>query len=182
MKVLGIIGSPRHNGNTHILVNKILEGSASSGHTVKEIFLAKYKINECNGCHACWRGKECPEMDDMNNFFPLISESDVLIFGTPVYWYGPTALIKAFLDRFVYFNSPENRNKIEGKKAIIVSPYEEEGFEAAKPLIEMFEKSFDYLKIELIGKILAPGVDKKGDVTKFQDIINQAINLGKSIH
>jgi multimeric flavodoxin WrbA len=30
----------------------------------------------------------------MNTLYPTIIESDAIIFGTPVYWYGPTALMK----------------------------------------------------------------------------------------
>jgi multimeric flavodoxin WrbA len=55
--------------------------------------------------------------------YPKIIEADVIIFGTPVYWYGPTALMKAFIDRFVYFNCPENRAK-SGKAANI--PFEDD--------------------------------------------------------
>lgn len=53
----------------------------------------------------------------MNGFYQKIIDSDILVFGTPVYWYAPTAIMKAFIDRFVYFNCPENREKIRGKNS-----------------------------------------------------------------
>jgi multimeric flavodoxin WrbA len=40
----------------------------------------------------------------VNRIYPKIIEADAIIFGTPVYWYGPTALMKAFSDRFAYFS------------------------------------------------------------------------------
>jgi len=117
----------------------------------------------------------------MNNLYPKIIESDIIIFGTPVYWYGPTALMKAFLDRFVFFNCPENREKIRGMKAILAVPFEEDNVETAEPLIRMFEKSFEYLEMVLIEKIIVPGVGKKGEVLKKQEVLDSCYELGKNL-
>ena len=46
----------------------------------------------------------CSKHDSMEALYPKITECDALILGTPVYWYGPTAIMKCFMDRFVYFN------------------------------------------------------------------------------
>jgi multimeric flavodoxin WrbA len=180
-KVLGVCGSPRKNGNTDILVSRILEGAEEAGAKTESIFLKKLKIKECNGCHTCWKGKECSKKDDMNGLYRKIGESDVIIFGTPVYWYGPTAIMKGFVDRFVYFNCPENRKKIRGKSAVLAVPFEEDDIDAATPLVTMFEKSLDYLEMILAGKILAPGVGEKGDILKKVDLLEEAHRLGKDI-
>ena len=63
-KVLGIVGSPRKKGNTHILVSRILEGAETEGATTDLVLLSKLKIRECNGCHACWKGNSCAKRDD----------------------------------------------------------------------------------------------------------------------
>jgi multimeric flavodoxin WrbA len=180
-KILGIMGSPRKNGNTHILLSKILESAKDYGAITDILFLNDLNINECDGCHSCWKGNQCSKNDDMNNIYPKIIESDIIIFGTPVYWYGPTALMKGFIDRFVFFNCPENRVKIRGKMAILVVPFEEEKVETAESLIKMFEKSFDYLEMKLIEKIIVPGVGDKGEVLKKQDILNSCYELGKNL-
>ena len=180
-KILGVMGSPRKNGNTHVLVSKILEGAREVGASTELLLLADFEIKDCDGCHTCWKGNECSKLDDMNSFFSKILESDVIIFGTPVYWYGPTALIKAFLDRFVYFNSPENRKKIKGISAVIVIPYEEDSLDTAKPLIEMFELSLKYLEIPLIEKIIVPGVTKKGEVAQKEEIMEKCFSLGEKL-
>jgi len=180
-QILGIIGSPRINGNTHVLVSKILEGAEKEGAKGDIIFLNDLNIKECDGCHSCWKGNECSKCDDMNNLYPKIIESNVIIFGTPVYWYGPTALMKAFLDRFVYFNCPENREKIRGTAAILVVPFEEDDLETAEPLVKMFEKSFDYLEIPLIEKIIVPEVGEKGAILKKQERLDKCYELGKNL-
>jgi multimeric flavodoxin WrbA len=180
-KILGIMGSPRRNGNTHILVSRMLEGAESEGARGDILFLNDLAIKECNGCHTCWEGKECSKNDDMNRIYPQIIESDAIIFGTPVYWYGPTALMKGFIDRFVYFNCPENREKIKGKPAVLAIPFEEEDPQTAALLVSFFEKSLEFLEMNLIGTILVPGVTRKGEIKEKGAKLQEAYELGKRL-
>jgi multimeric flavodoxin WrbA len=177
-KILAVMGSPRKKGNTHLLISKILEGARSEGAKGEIIFLDDLTIRECDGCHVCWKGKECNKDDDMNGIYPRIAESAGIVFGTPVYWYGPTALIKAFLDRLVYFNCPENRKYIKGKPAVLAVPCEEENPATADLVKAMFEKSLEYLEMNLIGTIIVPGVTKRGEIIKKQSPLEEAYNLG----
>ena len=177
-KVLGIVGSPRKEGNTDLLVDRVLEGAESRGATVDKVYLKGLNIQECDGCHTCWQGKDCSKNDDMNGLYPQIVEHDVIVFGTPVYWYGPTALMKAFIDRFVYFNCPENRESITGKSAVIAIPFEDDQPEAASLLVTFFQKCFDYLEMKLVGQILVPGVTEKGEIRRRTDSLEQAYQLG----
>ena len=162
--ILGIIGSPRKGGNTQVIVDQALGGAAHNGAETDTLFLADMHIKECIGCHACWRGKPCTQGDDMNDLFDVIASADGFVFGTPVYWYGPTAIIKAFLDRFVYFNCPEHRGMVKGKPVILAVPFEETGPDMADLTVKMFELSFGYLEMNLAGTIIAPGVTKVGEV------------------
>jgi multimeric flavodoxin WrbA len=180
-KILGVVGSPRRNGNTHILVSKILEGAKEEGALVDILFLNDLNIQECDGCHACWEGKQCSKCDDMSDIYPKIIESDIIIFGTPVYWYGPTALMKGFIDRFVFFNCPENRVKIKGKLAVIAVPFEEENPETAALLVSFFEKSLQYLEMDLIAKIIVPGVSRKGEILEKGDRLEEAYTMGRGL-
>jgi len=180
-RILAVMGSPRRNGNTHILVSKIVEGAGANGAVVDELFLGELTIGECDGCHACWKGKECSKNDDMRDIYPAIIQSDVIIFGTPVYWYGPTALMKAFIDRFVYFNCPENRQKIKGLSAALAVPFEDDDIETACGVVEFFQKSLAYLEIKLLGQIIVPGVGEKGAIRSKSQYLQQAYDLGHSI-
>lgn len=178
-KMLGIIGSPRKKGNTDILVNKILDGAKEEGVEVETLFLNDLNIKECDGCHACWKNSQCSKKDDMNDIYPKIIENDIIIFGTPVYWYGPTALMKMFMDRFVYFNCPENRSKIKGKGAVLVVPFEEDNPAAVKPLLIFFDECFQYLGMKLLGKIIVPGITLRGEILKKDNYLKEAFDLGK---
>jgi multimeric flavodoxin WrbA len=116
--------------------------------------------------------------DDMNRVYPRIEESDFLVFGTPVYWYGPSALMKAFIDRFVYFNCTENRKKIRGKRAAIAVPFEEKNPETALPVVDFFERCFRYLEVELAARVIVPGVTRRGEVRARVDVMDEAYHAG----
>ena len=175
------MGSPRKKGNTDILVDRILDGAKNAGAEVEKVHLKNLNIKECDGCYACWKGKECPKKDDMNDLYPMIASADVIVFGTPVYWFGPTALLKALIDRLIYFNCPENRAKIAGKAAIIASPFEDTDMDTTAPMLAFFEKCFDYLEMKPAGRILVPGVAAKGDILAKSDALEQAYRLGGSL-
>ncbi len=180
-RVLGVVGSPRKRGNTSILVARILEGAAEAGAETETVLLGDLEIADCDGCLVCWQGEDCCKQDDMNALYPKIIRADVLVLGTPVYWYGPTALMKAFIDRFVYFNCPDNRAKIRGKSVAVAVPYEEEGEEAAELMVPFFEKCCRYLEVNLVGSILVPGVGEAGAIRGKSERLQEAFELGKRL-
>ncbi len=180
-KILAVVGSPRRNGNTHLLISRLLEGAREKGAHTSIVLLGELRIAECDGCHACWQGRECSKHDDMNTLYPRIMETDVLVFGTPVYWYGPTALMKACIDRFVYFNFPENRSRIAGKSAALVIPLEETDPDAWAPVTDFFARSLQYLEMNIAGAVIAPGVGARGEITEHPELLQAAYELGKSL-
>lgn len=180
-KILGIVGSPRKGGNTHVLVSRILEGAREGGADTETILLGELRIRECDGCHACWRGKPCSKDDDMATLYPKIMECDAIVLGTPVYWYGPTALMKGFIDRFVYFNCPAHRKCVRNKPAVIAVPYEDDSDRTADLLVRFFRKSLDYLEMRLVGKVLAPGVTKRGEVRRRKGSMDEAFREGRKL-
>jgi multimeric flavodoxin WrbA len=180
-KVLAVVGSPRKGGNTEILLAKIAAGAQAGGAQVETIRLGDLQIRECDGCHACWRGRPCSKDDDMRPLYPRIAASDILVFGTPVYWYGPTALMKAFIDRFVYFNNEANRPMVRGKRAVVAVVLEETHEPTWRPVIEFFEKSLGYLEMKLAGTIVVPGVGKKGEIREHPERLEEACRLGSTL-
>ncbi|TCL54402.1 NADPH-dependent FMN reductase [Hydrogenispora ethanolica] len=180
-RILGIVGSPRRNGNTHRLVDAVLQGARDGGGVTELIFLNDLHIKECDGCHACWRSDRCVKQDDMSRLYARIGASDAVVFGTPVYWYGPTALMKGFIDRFVYFNCPDHRGMVRGKPAGIVVPFEETAEQTAAPLLTFFELSLAFLEMPIAGTVLVPGVTRVGEVTDQPGRLQEAQQLGKRL-
>lgn len=180
-QILAVVGSPRQGGNTDLLVAKVAEGARAAGAAVETVRLGELQIRECDGCHACWRGRPCSKDDDMQALFPKIAASEVLVFATPVYWYGPTALMKAFMDRFVYFNSEANRRLVRGKRAAVAVVLEETHEQTWRPVVEFFERSLAYLEMNLVDTIVVPGVGSKGEILKHPQQLEAARALGSQL-
>ncbi len=98
-----------------------------------------------------------------------------------MYWYGPTAIMKAFIDRLVVFNRPQGRPLIEGKDALLVSAWEETGMEAAEPLLRLFEMSFRYLGLRFIDRLLIDAAGPKGIVRDMPGVLDRAREVGRRL-
>jgi multimeric flavodoxin WrbA len=177
MKVLALIGSPRREGNSDLLVDQILKGSRAKGHTAEKIFLYDYTISLCVDCRSCKKGDYvCSIKDEMQRIYPLMATADVIVFGTPLYWYVTTAKMKMLLDRMRPF--VENK-KLRGKRAVVVAP-SAEGPEACDPMLEMFRLCFEYLEMEFVGKILVKAYEK-GEIRENREEMEKAYEFGTSL-
>jgi multimeric flavodoxin WrbA len=182
MKLSAFLGSPRVGGNTDALSARLIDGARSSGIEAESIAIRDLEIQPCTGCGRCWnKGKPCVFSDDMTGAYARISGADVLLFATPVYWYGPTAIMKAFIDRLVVFNRPQGKPSVEGKAAILVTAYEEEGPEAAEPLVKMFELCFRYLGLRFIDRLVVDGLGPKGAVLAKPAALERAAEIGRGL-
>jgi len=177
MKILALIGSPRRKGNTDALVEQILKGSRTKGHTTEKLYLYDYTISLCIDCRNCKKGDYvCCINDEMQQIYPKMEEADLIIFGTPLYWYGPTAKMKLLVDRMRPFVA---NGKLKGKKAVVVTP-SAEGAKACGPLLEMFRMSFEYLGMEFAGKVLVKAYEK-GEILTNKREMERAYELGASL-
>jgi multimeric flavodoxin WrbA len=117
MKVLGIVGSPRRNGNTEILMAHTLKAVTESGLDTELICLAGKDIRGCNACMACSKKEECPIDDDLFPIYLKMKEVDGIILSSPVYFGSATAVIKALMERTGYisrYNGETFKGKVGG--------------------------------------------------------------------
>ncbi|WP_290395798.1 flavodoxin family protein, partial [uncultured Duncaniella sp.] len=100
MKVIGINGSARKNGNTTLIISKVFDELNKEGIECELIQLADYEILPCRGCFACkGRGNCVFTNDGFAEIFNLMVEADGIILGSPVYSADVSAKMKAFLER-----------------------------------------------------------------------------------
>ncbi len=177
MRVLGLVGSPRKDSNTDLVVSRILDGAAANNHAVEKLYLYGLDLKPCMDCRACKQGNyRCILNDDMQQIYPKLEAADVIIFGTPLYWYGPTAQMKLLIDRLRPFIASK---KLKGKKAVLVVP-SEEGAQACTHIVGMFDSSFSYLEITIMGKIL-PTASERAEVKNQPQTLTDAFEVGKSL-
>ena len=176
MKILALNGSARKRGNTDILIDRILKGCKEKGYKTEKLNLYDYEILPCIDCRECKKGDYvCTLNDGMKKIYPKMEKADLIIFGTPNYWNGPTGKMKLLIDRMRPF--VPNR-KLEGKKWVVVSP-SAEGPKSCKLLVEMLRLSFDYLGMKYAGKVLVKAYEK-GEIEKNQKALGKAFEFGIS--
>lgn len=102
MKILILNGSPRKLGNTNYALKVIAEGiKAHTDNEVEIVDVTKLKVGPCIACEACKKnGGSCVIKDDGIELMDKVCAADVLILGTPIYWCGMSAQLKAVVDRF----------------------------------------------------------------------------------
>ncbi len=100
MKITVLNGSPRKQ-NTTFMVDAFVKGAEEAGHTVEVIQVGKMKIGGCLGCEYC-HGKgegQCIQKDDMEKVYPAYQDCDMIVFASPIYYFGMTAQITAAMQR-----------------------------------------------------------------------------------
>jgi len=72
--VLIINGATRINGNTDILIEKIIAGANDAGLNPVSIEVRHQNISECIGCYSCQEESRCSLQDDMTEIHDHIKK------------------------------------------------------------------------------------------------------------
>lgn len=184
MKAICIIGSPRTNGSTAYVVDKMIEGMKESGISIIRYCLGKMKINYCLGCKKCYEdGGKCIQKDDVNIVMKDLIESDIVLIASPSYWGDITGQLKVFFDRSTpYCDTNEKRAEIPaGKRGISVAIRAGNSDKENIHIIETIEHYFGHLGIKPVGSFSVTGIDKITDLIPKVEELNKAYELGKNI-
>jgi multimeric flavodoxin WrbA len=179
-KTLFLNGSPRKKGNTSILINLLNQKLDTSKFETESIPLYDIAIKPCTDCRGCKKGKlECILKDDMTKLYKKIDSADYIIFGTPIYWFGPTATMKLLLDRFrpYYVNK-----KLKDKKTAMLFAAGT-GEDDTDLTFEMYKRMFEALEMNNISAVTTKSYDE-GEVydddnaiygiEKLAELLNQS--------
>ena len=185
-KITAIIGSPRRNSNTEILLNEALRAVTESGYPVNTFHLNDLNIKGCQACYFCKNNNttECAVTDDMNNIYSSLHDSSALIIATPVYFGGVTAQTKLFTDRMFPFIDLNVRTLFEKRKkaSFIFTQNQPHPFLFRKSM-DSFAEMFGYIGFDTTDILSACGLDKgyKPMVSQNKEIMNKAYELGLNI-
>jgi multimeric flavodoxin WrbA len=176
MRIVGINGSPRKKGNTQALLKVAMESSRIEQKTL--LHLVDYHIEPCDGCGACWETQKCPINDDLEKVLAEVVKGDAILIGSPVYYGTVSAQMKAFIDRSGELLGSRGyplQDKIGG--AMVVARRWGGITTWASLLLYVLEM-----------RLIVPGAgwgvaiaQKPGEVTKDQEGVERAEELGKSI-
>ena len=188
MKVLGIYGSPRKEGNSDLLLDQALEGARSAGAEVSSIYVRDLTFSGCIECGGCGKTGVCVLKDDMQPLYPKIKEAEVIILATPIFFYGFTAPIKALIDRCqalwaerMLRKTREQRKGHESGRGYLIAVGATKGknlFEGVELTAKYF---FDALDKSYEGGLFFREVEGKGAMARSSGAREKAFEFGKSM-
>ena len=114
MNVVAVLGSPRPNGNSSTLANRMLSAAAERGANTVCYELNSLDFKGCQACYACKQGSEsCVLTDDLAVVLDAVQAVDVVIMASPVYCTDVSAQLKGFIDRLFSFLVPDYMSKLK---------------------------------------------------------------------
>lgn len=182
MKVIAFNGSARKDGNTAILLNRVLGVLNGEGIETELMQLSGKKINGCRACYKCFKNKDqrCSVTDDiLNECIEKMREADGIVLGSPTYFADITTEMKALIDR-AGFVARANGEMFKRKIGAAVIAARRGGS------IHAFDSINHFF---LISQMIIPGSNywnlgfglKKGEVEKDKEALQIMTVLGENM-
>lgn len=183
MKALCIIGSPREDGSTAFITQKVSQGMMGAGIDVKSYVLGTMDIKYCKGCKTCFKTRKCIQRDDMDLIIEDLFQSDIILIASPSYWGDVSGQLKVFFDRCTPLcNTGEGGTSVpKGKVGISIAIRAGHRQEENLHLINCIEHYFGHLEIKPIERYMIERIDDVSDYGKRQEEVQKAYLLGRSI-
>ena len=182
MKILGISGSPRRDGNAESLLDEALRGAKDSGADTEKIILNELSMRPCQECGGCDRTGVCVVKDDMQSVYAKIDGADAVILASPIFFGSLSAQTKMMIDRFQckwmgkYRLKQKREKKILGALILTEASKRKEFFDNAKSIVK---NAFVTLDIEYKVELFCDGLETKGEVRERRECMEKARELGK---
>lgn len=183
MKIVGLVGSPRKEGNTDTLLQKALEGAKSQGAETTILYLNELNIRGCQACYACKKTGHCVVDDDMKKVYETINESDGIILGSPVYFGRLTAQTALFMDRLYAYLKPDFTNSLAaGKKITLVFTQNQPDANLYAGLVNSTAQVLTRIGFETGPKpLVGTGLGSVGAALEKEEYLQSAFALGKEL-
>lgn len=189
VRILGIAGSPRQNGNTSLLLHEALKGARDAGATINKIIVCNRDIYPCQGCGDCHRDGTCLLDDDMDRIYNLTLSSQGIILAAPIYFNSLNAQVKALIDRHQCIWARKNllgeevtdaatRHARRGLFLSVASADDPRSFDGALRVVDIF---FDVLDIRYYERLLFFRMEEKGAVKKHPTALRDAYAAGEHL-
>jgi len=175
-KVLGLISSPRKNGNSEIMTKEIMLHTGSDNQ-FEILRLLDLHIEPCKGCYSCMKPqKKCPRVDDLGFLLQKIAEADAVILSSPVYHWGMNIGVGRILDRaFLFRHWAKTFSKIPCVTFVTYGLPYEEGY--ALSALNGFVRGLN-LPLKESAAFLG---GSPGEVLRYGENVERAKQLGQAL-
>jgi len=187
MKIIGIGGSARKNGNSASLMRSVLNGAVAAGADAKEIYLNSLVFKGCQGCLKCTQSGKCILHDDLTPVLEELRQADVWILASPIYYDGITGQMKTFFDRCRTFTKEPRTQKqvpqLEGlRQALIIMTYAIPGKEVymheARKLEKYIKWMGDFRNVQILPEGSLKSCEEMG---VSSELLSEFEELGKNL-
>jgi multimeric flavodoxin WrbA len=188
LKVLGIAGSPRRDGNTDYLLQQVIAGASSQGAETKTIILSELNISPCRHCDGCIKTGKCMIDDDMQWIHNDLRESDRIVLASPIFFMGVTAQTKAMIDRCqalwvikYVLKLPVALNSGKERKGIFVSVGGRRVPDLFQQAMATVKSWFTTLDINYDGDLVFSGIDEMKAILRHPTVLQDAFVAGQKL-
>lgn len=154
MRICVLKSSPHPKGASNLLADEFMRGARESGHTLEEFDAARLQIHPCLGCDYCGMSGPCCQKDDMAKLRTAILACDLVVFVTPLYYFGFSAQLKRVIDRFYAFNGTLMSRRL--KSVLITAAWNSDHW-TMQDISAHYLTLCQYLHMDNRGMILATG-------------------------
>ncbi len=175
MNIILLQGSPNKKGSTNILAEAFLQGAREAGYQVQRFDLTDFQIYPCTGCVSCGYEGPCVQKDDNQKIREAILDADMIVFATPLYYYGMSAQLKTVIDRFCAYNSSITRKHMKSALLAVAWNSDHWTFDA---LESHYKTLVRYLDFDDQGMVLGKGCGTPS-MTRNSGFPELAYELGK---
>jgi len=177
MKVVAFNGSPRKDGNTAILIETLFTELRPQGIQTELVQLGDKPLHGCIACEKCMqnRDRRCVvQTDAANEYIEKMLAADAIVLGSPSYFQGLTAEMKALIDRTGYV-ARANRRMFKDKLGAAIATQRRTG---AVHVVDAICRFLMANQMIVVGRAVGVGMDK-GDVEKDREGMELARSLGR---
>lgn len=177
MKILLLTGSPNQNGSSNMLASQFVKGAQEVGNDIRIIDTTRLNIRPCTGCIRCGYNGPCTQKDDMEKVKSELLRADMLVFVTPLYYYGMSAQLKTVIDRFCAFNGDLQSKRMKSALISVAWNADSWTFDA---LGAHYKTLVRYLNLTDMGLVLGRGCGTPSMTAKSK-YMSEAYELGRSL-
>jgi multimeric flavodoxin WrbA len=186
MQITTLLGSAKKKGNTATVLGWIEEEFKSMGHAVDRIYLNSKSIGGCLGCAKCRENPHeiaCVQKDDAIDILEQMISSEVVLYASPIYFWGFSSPMKALIDRsyslVTNYHKPGHTSLMEGKRIGLLVTGADSYEENAEGMFTAFDRIVDFLLARKSGELYVGDCSTPADLP--EEVKNKALELSRSL-
>jgi putative NADPH-quinone reductase len=185
--ILTVSGGSPQDGSLETVLHWIEDELRASGHHVERINLFAKALKGWDGsghCNDPIDGSGFNQTDDAQLIIDKLVASDVVIYASPIYYWGFSCHLRALIDqchwRFRWrVGEPKDASHIKEQRQALVVTTTEPFFNNAEPLLTIFHRMLGRFKAQSAGVLFVCNCSSPDALG--EDIKNQSIKFAKNL-